>query len=115
MPLCIECKDPKKLVRYVRIIAPIFSAINLEDIKAPECFEIEQTLSEYIDYPVFHDDQHGTAIIVVSGILNSLKLVNKKLSDIKIIINGAGEAGLSVSQLLLNEGAKNIIIFETSV
>ena len=113
-PLCINCKDPKLLIKIIRIVSPIFSAINLEDIKAPECFEVEQSLAEYIDYPVFHDDQHGTAIIVVAGIINSLKLAKKKLSEIKIIINGAGAAGLSCTQLLLNEGAKNIIICDTN-
>ena len=114
VPLCIECKDPKLLIKYVRMVSPIFAAINLEDIKAPECFEVEQTLADLIDYPVFHDDQHGTAIIVVAGILNALKLLNKKLCDLKIIINGAGAAGLSVTQLLLSEGAQNIIICDTT-
>lgn len=114
MPICIDCKDPKKFIKYVRMISPIFAAINLEDIKSPECFEIEQTLSELIEYPVFHDDQHGTAIIVFAGILNSLKLANKKLHEIKIVINGAGAAGLSVTKLLLNEGARDIIICDTN-
>ena len=113
-PLCVNCKDPKQLIKIIRTISLIFSAINLEDIKAPECFEVEKSLNEYIDYPVFHDDQHGTAIIVVAGIINSLKLAKKKLSDVKIIINGAGAAGLSCTQLLLNEGAKNIIICDTN-
>lgn len=113
-PLCINCKDPKLLIRYIRMISPILAAINLEDIKSPECFEVEQTLADFIDYPVFHDDQHGTAIIVIAGILNSCKLLNMKLSEMKIVINGAGAAGLSVSQLLQTEGAKNIIVCDTS-
>jgi len=114
MPLCIQEKNPKKFISIVQKIAPSFSAINLEDIKAPDCFSIEAELISKLDYPVFHDDQHGTAIVVLSGIINSLKLTKKKISDVKIVMNGAGAAGLSVCDLLLTYGAKNIIVCDTT-
>jgi len=114
MPLCIQEKKISKFISIVKKIGPSFSVINLEDIKAPDCFEIETTLINSLDYPVFHDDQHGTAIVVLSGIINSLKLANKKISDVKIVMNGAGAAGLSVCDLLLTYGAKNIIVCDTT-
>lgn len=114
MPLCIQEKKISKFISIIKKIGPSFSAINLEDIKAPDCFEIETTLINSLDYPVFHDDQHGTAIVVLSGIINSLKLANKKIENVKIVMNGAGAAGLSVCDLLLTYGAKNIIVCDTT-
>jgi malic enzyme len=114
MPLCIEEKDPKKFIELVRRISPTFSVINLEDIKAPDCFEIENTLIDLLPYPVFHDDQHGTAIVVLAGIINSLRLAKKDIKDVKIIMNGAGAAGYSITELLLTQGAKNFVICDTS-
>lgn len=109
-PICIDTKDPDKIIETVKLIAPSFGGINLEDIKAPECFYIEKRLKEEMDIPVFHDDQHGTAIVVLAGLYNSLKLVGKKLEEIEIVINGAGAAGISICKLLLRAGAKNIVM-----
>ena len=113
VPLCINEKKPDKFRLIVERVAPIFNAINLEDIKAPECFEIEKPLEAKLDIPIFHDDQHGTAIVVIAGILNALKLVDKQPKDLKIIVNGGGAAGLSITELLLMIGVKNIIICDT--
>jgi len=112
-PLCINEKDPGKLVETVKRIATVFGGINLEDIKAPECFYIEDKLKEELDIPVFHDDQHGTAIITLAGLLNSLKIVNKKVKEIKVVVNGAGAAGVSITKLLLSEGVKDIIVLDS--
>lgn len=109
-PICLDTEDPEEIIRTVKLIAPGFGGINLEDIKAPECFYIEETLKKELDIPVFHDDQHGTAIIVLSGIYNALKVVDKKLEEVKILINGAGSAGIAICKLLLNAGAKNIVM-----
>ena len=109
-PICIDSKDPEEIIKTVKLIAPGFGGINLEDIKAPECFYIERKLKEELDIPVFHDDQHGTAIVVLAGIYNALNLVGKKLEEVKIVINGAGSAGISICKLLLQAGAKNIIM-----
>ncbi|NFN86730.1 NADP-dependent malic enzyme [Clostridium sporogenes] len=109
-PICIDSKDPDDIIKTVKLIAPGFGGINLEDIKAPECFYIEQKLKDELDIPVFHDDQHGTAIVVLAGIYNALKLVGKKLEEAKIVINGAGSAGISICKLLLQAGAKDIIM-----
>ncbi|WP_251862109.1 malic enzyme-like NAD(P)-binding protein [Clostridium sp. Marseille-Q2269] len=109
-PICIDSKDPEEIIKTVKLIAPGFGGINLEDIKAPECFYIEKKLKEQLDIPVFHDDQHGTAIVVLAGIYNALKLIGKKLEEAKIVINGAGSAGISICKLLLEAGAKNIIM-----
>lgn len=108
-PICLDTKNVDEIVNAVKLIAPTFGGINLEDIAAPRCFEIEEKLKAILDIPVFHDDQHGTAIVVLSGLINALKLVNKKLSDIKIVVNGAGAAGTSISKLLLSSGVKNLI------
>jgi malate dehydrogenase (oxaloacetate-decarboxylating) len=97
-------------VETVTRIAPSFGGINLEDISAPRCFEVEKRLKEKLDIPVFHDDQHGTAIVVLAGIINSLKIIGKKLEDLKIVVNGAGSAGTAITKLLLSSGAKNIIL-----
>lgn len=109
-PICLDTKDPDKIIETVKLIAPSFGGINLEDIKAPECFYIERRLKEELDIPVFHDDQHGTAVVVLAGLYNSLKLLNKKLEEVEIVINGAGAAGISICRLLLLAGAKNIIM-----
>lgn len=109
-PICLNTKDPAKIIETVKLMEPSFGGINLEDIKAPECFEIEEKLKEICDIPVFHDDQHGTAIVVLAGLYNALKVVKKSLEEVKIVINGGGSAGISIAKLLLLAGFKNIII-----
>lgn len=109
-PIILDTKDVDEIVETVVRISPSFGGINLEDISAPRCFEIERKLKERCDIPIFHDDQHGTAVVTLAGLLNGLKLVGKKLADIKIVINGAGAAGNSVTKLLLSSGVKNIIM-----
>lgn len=109
-PICIDSKDPDEIIKTVKLISSTFGGINLEDIKAPECFYIEKELKKQLDIPVFHDDQHGTAIVVLAGIYNALKVVNKKLEEAKIVINGAGSAGISICKLLIEAGAKNIVM-----
>lgn len=108
-PICIKSNDVDTIVNTVELIAPSFGGINLEDISAPRCFEIEEKLKERLDIPVFHDDQHGTAIVVLAALLNSLKLVNKKIDEIKVVVNGIGAAGTAISKLLMNAGVKNLI------
>jgi malate dehydrogenase (oxaloacetate-decarboxylating) len=112
-PICLRTQEVDEIVDAVVKISPVFGGINLEDIAAPRCFEIEQKLSKALDIPVFHDDQHGTAVVVLAGILNAIKAVDKKLSDVKIVINGAGAAALSVSQLLLKAGSRDITICDS--
>ena len=109
-PIVLDTKDVNEIVETVVRIAPTLGGINLEDISAPRCFEIEKKLKERLNIPVFHDDQHGTAIIVLSGLMNALKIVNKKVEDLMIIVNGAGSAGTAITKLLLSYGAKNIIV-----
>lgn len=109
-PICLDTEDPEEIIKTVKLISPVFGGINLEDIKAPECFYIEKRLKEELDIPVFHDDQHGTAIVVLAGLYNALKLVNKKLEEVNIIINGAGSAGIAICKLLFSAGAKNILL-----
>lgn len=109
-PICLDTEDPEEIIRTVKLMAPGFGGINLEDIKAPECFYIEERLKKELDIPVFHDDQHGTAIVVLAGIYNALKIVDKKLEEAKILINGAGSAGIAICKLLLNAGAGNIVM-----
>ncbi|WP_186429347.1 NADP-dependent malic enzyme [Clostridium sp. BSD9I1] len=109
-PICLDTKDVEEIIKTVKYLSPTFSGINLEDISAPRCFEIEKRLKEELDIPVFHDDQHGTAIVVLAGLLNALKLVDKKIEDAKIVINGAGSAGISICKLLMARGARNIIM-----
>ena len=111
-PICLDTKDVDEIVRTVKFLAPTFGGINLEDISAPRCFEIERRLKEEIDIPVFHDDQHGTAIVVSAGLLNALKLVGKKMEDVSIVINGAGSAGISIAKLLMQFGAGNIVLVD---
>ena len=109
-PLVLDTKDVDEIVETVVRIAPTLGGINLEDISAPRCFEIEKKLKERLNIPVFHDDQHGTAIIVLSGLINALKIVNKNIEDLKIVVNGAGSAGTAITKLLLSYGAKNIVV-----
>ncbi|KGN00899.1 malate dehydrogenase [Clostridium novyi A str. 4570] len=109
-PICLNTKDTEEIIKTVKYLEPTFGGINLEDISAPRCFEIEQRLKEELNIPVFHDDQHGTAIVVLAGLLNALKVVNKKLETVKIVINGAGSAGISICKLLLLAGAKDIVM-----
>lgn len=109
LPILVDSKDVDEIVNTVRLIAPTFGGINLEDIGAPRCFEVEEKLKKLIDIPVFHDDQHGTAIVVLAGVINALKVVDKKLEDIKVVVNGAGAAGTAIAKLLLSSGVKNLI------
>lgn len=109
-PLCVGTKEVDKIVDFVKLLEPTFAGINLEDISAPKCFEIEARLKDETEMAIFHDDQHGTAIVVLAAVINALKLVNKKLEDIKIVVNGAGAAATAVSKLLLDAGAENLII-----
>ncbi len=108
-PICVDSQDADEIVKTVKLIAPGFGGINLEDISAPRCFEIEERLKKELDIPVFHDDQHGTAIVVLAGLINALKIIGKKIEDLKIIINGAGAAGTAIATLLTAAGAKNIV------
>ncbi|MDD4765023.1 MAG: NAD-dependent malic enzyme, partial [Atribacterota bacterium] len=112
-PICLSTKDPEKIIEAVTLIAPVFGGINLEDISAPRCFEIERRLKETLDIPVFHDDQHGTAVVVLSGLLNALKLVNKKLENAKIVVNGAGSASIAVAKFIMSAGAQNVILCDS--
>ena len=108
-PVCIDAKTPEEVIQAVRFIAPTFGGINLEDIKSPDCFKIEQTLEKELDIPVFHDDQHGTAIVVTAAFLNALKVVGKEIGDVKVVLNGPGAAGTAIIKMLLHAGVKNII------
>ncbi len=108
-PVCIDAKTPEEVIQAVRFIAPTFGGINLEDIKSPDCFKIEQALEKELDIPVFHDDQHGTAIVVTAAFLNALKVVGKEIGDVKVVLNGPGAAGTAIIKMLLHAGVKNII------
>ena len=109
-PICLDTKDTDEIVETVKRIAPTFGGINLEDISAPRCFEIEERLKKELSIPVFHDDQHGTAIVCLAGIINALKLTGKKAEDVQVVINGAGAAGVAICKLLLNYGIGNVIL-----
>ncbi|MPQ43822.1 NAD(P)-dependent malic enzyme [Clostridium tarantellae] len=109
-PIALDAFDPDEIVHIIKAMSPGFGGIHLEDIKAPECFYIEDKLKEELDIPVYHDDQHGTAIAVLAGVYNGLKIINKKIEDIKILINGAGASGIAITKLLLRAGAKNIVL-----
>ena len=111
-PICLDTKDVDEIVETVKRIAPCFGGINLEDISAPRCFEIERRLKEELDIPVFHDDQHGTAIVVCAGLINALKCVGKEAKDIKVVINGAGSAGISICKLLLQYGIGDAVLVD---
>lgn len=112
-PICLATKDPDKIVEAVTLIAPSFGGINLEDISAPRCFEIEDRLKKILDIPVFHDDQHGTAIVVLSGLINALKVVGKDLNNIKVVINGAGASAIAVLKFIMSAGVKNAILCDS--
>ncbi len=109
-PICLSTQDPDEIVAAVKAIAPTFGGINLEDISAPRCFEIEERLKKELDIPVFHDDQHGTAIVVLAGIINGLKVVGKKKEDCQVVVNGAGSAGVAITKLLLRYGFKHVMM-----
>ncbi|MGN1205770.1 MAG: NADP-dependent malic enzyme [Eubacterium sp.] len=113
-PICLDTQDTEEIIKTVVNIAPAFGGINLEDISAPRCFEIESRLKELLDIPVFHDDQHGTAIVVLAGIINALRVTGKKKEDCKIVVNGAGSAGIAISKLLLRYGFPNLILCDKS-
>jgi malate dehydrogenase (oxaloacetate-decarboxylating) len=108
-PICLDTRDPDEIVAVVKAIAPVFGGINLEDIAAPRCFEVERRLREELDIPVFHDDQHGTAVVVLAALLNALRLVDKQLEDVKVVITGCGAAGTAITHMLLAAGARNVI------
>lgn len=110
IPICLDTQDPEEIIDAVKNLAPAYGGINLEDISAPRCFEIEERLKEILDIPVFHDDQHGTAIVVLAGILNSLKVVKKKKEECRVVINGAGSAGIAIAKLLNQYGFKEILL-----
>jgi len=112
-PVCLDTQDVDEIVRTVQILAPAYGGINLEDISAPRCFEVERRLRELLDIPVFHDDQHGTAIVVLAALTNSLKLVNKSMKDLRIIMSGAGAAGTAIAQLLKASGATDIVAYDS--
>ena len=111
-PICLDTKDVDEIVETVKRVAPVFGGINLEDISAPRCFEIEKRLKEELDIPVFHDDQHGTAIVVSAGLINALKLVGKPFDEANVVINGAGSAGISICKLLLQLGIGNVVLVD---
>lgn len=108
VPICLDTQDTEEIIKTVKNIAPAFGGINLEDISAPRCFEIEERLKEMLDIPVFHDDQHGTAIVVLAGIINGLRVTGKKKEDCKVVVNGAGSAGVAITRLLLTYGFKDV-------
>ncbi len=112
-PICLATQNTEELIQTIKLCATGFGGINLEDIKAPECFEIEQRLKKELNIPVFHDDQHGTAIVTLAALINALKIVNKDIKQIKIVINGAGAAGIATAKLLLQYGAKNIVLLDS--
>src|SRR5574344_2072440 len=110
IPLCIRSKNVDDIVNTVKLLAGSFGGINLEDISAPRCFEIERRLKECCDIPVFHDDQHGTAVVVLAAMINAMKLLDKKLEDISVVVNGSGAAGIAITQLLMSRGLKRVIL-----
>ncbi len=112
-PLCIRSKDVDEIVNTVALLAGSFGGVNLEDISAPRCFEIEEKLKKRCDIPIFHDDQHGTAVVVLAGLINALKLVGKKMEEIEVVVNGSGAAGIAITKLLMKTGLKNVILCDT--
>ena len=112
-PLCLDTTDPDKVVEVVQLLEPTFGGVNLEDIKAPECFEIEDRLRKACQIPIFHDDQHGTAIVTAAGLINALKLADKRIEDIRVVVNGAGSAGVAIVKLLLNMGVRDVLLCDT--
>lgn len=111
-PICVKTKEPDEIVRIVEMIEPVFGGINLEDISAPRCFEIERKLKEKLSIPVFHDDQHGTAIIVLAGLMNALRITGKKMEDLVVVINGSGAAGIAIAKIILNVGIKDMLMVD---
>ena len=111
-PICLDTQDTEEIIKTVKYLAPTFGGINLEDISAPRCFEIERRLKEELDIPVFHDDQHGTAIVVAAGLINALKVVGKTWDQVRVVINGAGSAGISIAKLLLQLGPKDLVLVD---
>jgi len=112
-PLCIRSKEVDDIVNTVSLLAGSFGGINLEDISAPRCFEIEKRLKEICDIPIFHDDQHGTAVVVLAGLINALKIVDKKMTDIEVVVNGSGAAGIAITKLLMKTGLRNVVLCDT--
>lgn len=112
-PICLDTKDINKIIETVKLMEPGFGGVNLEDIKAPECFEIEAKLKEITNIPIFHDDQHGTAVVSAACLINALKLVDKKFEDITVVVNGAGAAGIAITKLIMKMGAKDVILCDT--
>jgi len=112
-PLCVRSKNVDEIVDTVALLAGSFGGVNLEDISAPRCFEIEKKLKERCDIPIFHDDQHGTAVVVLSAMINALKLVNKKIEEIEVVVNGSGAAGIAITKLLMKTGLKNVVLCDT--
>lgn len=113
-PICLNTKDPHEIVQAIKNISVVFGGINLEDISAPRCFEIEDRLKEELDIPVFHDDQHGTAVVVLAALINALKIVGKKMEDVKVVVNGIGAAGVACSKIVMAAGVKNIVGCDTT-
>lgn len=112
-PICLDTQDPEEIIRTVKYLAPTFGGVNLEDISAPNCFEIEERLRKELDIPVFHDDQHGTAIVTAAGLINALKITGKKMDEISVVANGAGAAGIAIIKLLLNMGVKDVVMCDS--
>jgi malate dehydrogenase (oxaloacetate-decarboxylating) len=112
-PICINTKDPDEIVNLITLIEPVFGGVNLEDISAPRCFEIENKLKERLNIPVFHDDQHGTAIIVLAGLKNALRLIGKKMEDLTVVINGSGAAGIAIAKMIINVGVRNLLMVDS--
>ncbi|KJX67958.1 NAD(P)-dependent malic enzyme, partial [Parageobacillus thermoglucosidasius] len=113
VPLCINTNDPEQIIQTVKLLEPTFGGINLEDIAAPNCFLIEERLKQELSIPVFHDDQHGTAIVIAAGLTNALKVVQKRLSDCKVVVNGAGAAGIAITKMLLHMGVGDLILCDS--
>ncbi|MBB6443925.1 NAD(P)-dependent malic enzyme [Bacillus benzoevorans] len=112
-PICLDTKDPDKIVETVKLLEPTFGGVNLEDIAAPQCFEIEERLRNICNIPIFHDDQHGTAIVTAAGLINALKLTGRKIEETRVVVNGAGSAGVAIVKLLLNMGVSDVILCDT--
>ncbi len=112
-PICLKTNDVDEIVRTIELISPTFGGINLEDISAPRCFEIERKLKEKLEIPIFHDDQHGTAVVTLAAMINALKLTNKKLEDLSVVVNGSGAAGIAITKLLMSTGLKDVVLCDT--
>ncbi|MHB9150654.1 MAG: NAD(P)-dependent malic enzyme [Thermoleophilia bacterium] len=112
-PICLDTQDPDEIVRTVQLLVPTFGGVNLEDISAPRCFDIERRLKESTDIPIFHDDQHGTAVVVMSGIINACRITQRELSDLHVVVNGAGAAGIACAKLLLDVGVKDLVLCDS--